>query len=46
MFFDGFGPHACFGYLVLLVTLILLLIGVAAGLGKWRLGRTGCCSHC
>ncbi|CAN5737903.1 hypothetical protein BH20ACT14_BH20ACT14_17660 [soil metagenome] len=41
MFFDGFGAHALFGYLVLLAGLIFLVIGVAAGVGKWRLGRHG-----
>ncbi|MBA3567394.1 MAG: hypothetical protein M3Q67_01875 [Actinomycetota bacterium] len=41
VFFDGFGAHALFGYLVLLAGLIFLVIGVAAGVGKWRLGRHG-----
>ena len=41
VFFDGFGAHALFGYLVLLAGLIFLAIGVAAGVGKWRLGRHG-----
>ena len=41
VFFDGFGAHALFGYLVLLAGLIFLVIGVAAGIGKWRLGRHG-----
>ncbi len=41
VFFDGFGAHALFGYLVLLAGLIFLVVGVAAGIGKWRLGRHG-----
>jgi hypothetical protein len=40
-FEDSFGLHAGFGYLVVLSGLILLAIGVAAGKGKWRLGRHG-----
>ena len=38
---DGFGFHAGFGYLVILLGLIFMLIGLAAGIGKWRLGRHG-----
>ena len=38
---DGFGIHAGFGYLVVLLGLIFLVIGVVAGIGKWRLGRHG-----
>jgi len=38
---DGFGLHAGFGYLVVLLGLIFLVIGVIAGIGRWRLGR-----HC
>ena len=34
-------PHAGFGYLVWLLGLIFLVIGVVAGIGKWRLGRHG-----
>jgi hypothetical protein len=41
VFFEGFGAHAIVGYLVLLGGLVLLVLGVAAGLGKWRLGRHG-----
>ena len=41
VFFDGFEAHALLGYLVLLGGLVLLVIGVAAGIGKWRLGRHG-----
>ena len=37
----GFGLHSIFGYLVVLAGLILLVIGVVAGIGKWRLGRHG-----
>ncbi len=40
-FMDGFGIHAGFGYLVILLGLIFLVIGVVAGIGKWRLGRHG-----
>lgn len=40
-FEDLFGLHAGFGYLVILAGLIFLAIGVAAGLGRWRLGRHG-----
>ena len=40
-FMDGFGLHAGFGYLVILLGLIFMLIGIAAGIGKWRLGRHG-----
>ena len=40
-FMDGFGFHAGFGYIVILLGLIFMLIGVAAGIGKWRLGRHG-----
>lgn len=41
IFFDGFGAHALVGYLVLLAGLVFLVIGVVAGLGRWRLGRHG-----
>jgi hypothetical protein len=40
-FFHGFRFHAAWGYGVVLLGLILLVIGVAAGIGKWRLGRHG-----
>ena len=40
-FEDYFGLHMGFGYLVVLAGLIFLLIGVAGGVGKWRLGRHG-----
>jgi hypothetical protein len=40
-FEDSFGLHIGFGYLVVLAGLIFLLIGIAAGVGKWRLGRHG-----
>ena len=40
-FMDGFGFHAGFGYLVILLGLIFMIIGLAAGIGKWRLGRHG-----
>jgi hypothetical protein len=41
VFMDGFGFHAGFGYLVILLGLIFMVIGIAAGIGKWRLGRHG-----
>jgi len=40
-FMDGFGLHAGFGYLVILLGLIFMIIGIVAGIGKWRLGRHG-----
>lgn len=40
-FMDGFGLHSGFGYLVVLLGLIFLVIGLIAGIGKWRLGRQG-----
>lgn len=40
-FADGFGLHAGFGYLVILAGLIFLVIGMIAGVGRWRLGRHG-----
>ena len=40
-FEHGFGAHIGFGYLIWLLTLIFLLIGIAAGIGRWRLGRHG-----
>ncbi len=41
VFFDGFGLHAGWGYLVILLGLIFMIIGIVAGIGKWRLGRHG-----
>jgi hypothetical protein len=41
VFMDGFGLHAGFGYIAILAGLIFLAIGVAAGIGRWRLGRHG-----
>ena len=40
-FMDGFGLHTGFGYLVWLMVVVFLVIGVIAGIGKWRLGRHG-----
>jgi hypothetical protein len=38
----GFDPHVAWGYLVVgLSTLIFLVIGLIAGVGRWRLGRHG-----
>ena len=45
-FQDGFGLHAGFGYLVILAGLVLMIIGLIAGIGKWRLGKQGCSSAC
>lgn len=41
VFMDGFGLHAGFGYLVIVSGLVLMVIGLIAGIGKWRLGRQG-----
>ncbi|MGH3134534.1 MAG: hypothetical protein ACRDNY_12495 [Gaiellaceae bacterium] len=41
VFFDGFVAHALFGYIVILAGLVFLLVGLVAGVGKWRLGRHG-----
>ena len=41
VFFDGFIAHAIFGYVVMLAALIFMLIGVIAGIGRWRLGMHG-----
>jgi hypothetical protein len=40
-FQDGFGLHAGFGYLVVLLVLLYLLIGFAARVGKSRLIKNG-----
>jgi len=40
-FEDGFGIHAAFGYLVILAGLVLLILGLIAGVGKWRMGKSG-----
>ena len=53
-FMDGFGIHMGFGYIVWLLGIVFLVIGVIAGIGRWRLGRHGllflllrcrCCSR-
>jgi hypothetical protein len=41
VFMDGFGLHAGLGYLVILLGLVFMVIGLAIGIGKWRLGRHG-----
>ena len=41
VFFDGFIAHAIFGYIVILAALIFMIIGVVAGIGRWRLGMHG-----
>ena len=40
-FGNGFAAHIVWGYLLVLLGLIFLLIGVVAGVGRWRLGRHG-----
>ena len=40
-FEDGFGIHMGFGYIVWLLGIVFLVIGVVAGIGRWRLGRHG-----
>ena len=40
-FFEGFVFHAIWGYVVILMGLVFLIIGLVAGVGKWRLGRHG-----
>ena len=40
-FEDGFGIHMGFGYIVWLLGIAFLVIGVIAGIGRWRLGRHG-----
>jgi hypothetical protein len=40
-FMDGFGLHAGLGYIVILAGLIFLVIGLVAGIGRWRLGNHG-----
>jgi hypothetical protein len=41
VFHDGFGPHLALGYLIVLVGLVFLLVGLVAGIGRWRLGLHG-----
>jgi hypothetical protein len=41
VFHDGFGPHLALGYLLVLAGLVFLLIGLVAGIGRWRLGMHG-----
>jgi uncharacterized membrane protein YhaH (DUF805 family) len=40
-FEDGFGIHVGFGYIVFLAVLVLLVLGLIAGIGRWRLGKHG-----
>jgi hypothetical protein len=40
-FEDGFQFHAAFGYFVILAGLVLMIIGLIAGIGRWRLGKHG-----
>jgi hypothetical protein len=41
VFMDGFGLHIGVGYLVVLAGLVFLVIGLIAGIGRWRLGMHG-----
>jgi hypothetical protein len=41
VFEDGFQFHAALGYFVILAGLVLMIIGLIAGIGKWRLGKHG-----
>jgi len=41
-FDHGFSPHIAWGYFAVAVSiLVLVLIGLIGGIGKWRLGRQG-----
>jgi hypothetical protein len=41
VFHDGFAAHIAIGYLLVLAGLVFLLIGLVAGIGRWRLGMHG-----
>jgi hypothetical protein len=41
VFQDGFVFHAAFGYFVILAGLVLMILGLIAGVGKWRIGKSG-----
>jgi hypothetical protein len=41
VFHDGFAAHLALGYLILLAGLVFLVIGLVAGIGRWRLGMHG-----
>jgi uncharacterized membrane protein YhaH (DUF805 family) len=41
VFHDGFIPHIALGYLLVLAGLVFLVIGLIAGVGRWRLGMHG-----
>jgi hypothetical protein len=41
VFHDGFETHIALGYLLVLAGLVFLVIGLVAGIGRWRLGRHG-----
>jgi hypothetical protein len=41
VFFDGFVAHALFGYVTILAGLIFMILGLIAGIGRWRLGMHG-----
>ncbi len=41
VFGHGFEPHIALGYLIVLAGLIFLVIGLIAGIGRWRLGMHG-----
>jgi uncharacterized membrane protein YhaH (DUF805 family) len=40
-FHHGFVFHSGFGYLVWLAGIVLLVLGLIAGVGRWRLGKHG-----
>ena len=40
-FEDLFGLHAGFGFVILIAGLVFVVLGAAAGIGQWRLGRHG-----
>ena len=40
-FGHGFAAHIAWGYIIWLLGIVFLVIGIAAGVGKWRLGRHG-----
>lgn len=40
-FDHGFGAHGVGALVVIVSVLVLLILGIAAGIGRWRLGRHG-----
>jgi hypothetical protein len=41
VYFEGFVAHAILGYIVILAGLIFMIVGLVAGIGRWRLGMHG-----